>query len=78
MVKNYVRSNNTTYKLEDVQRLLIEGINRISAENWERFVHHTTSVAQKFTEMGHIIDEMTDANLPDNPAPQNSDESDTD
>lgn len=36
-VKNHVRMNNTTYKLPDVKKLLIEGIQRVDAEMWKKF-----------------------------------------
>lgn len=35
--KHYVRMNNTTYKLQDVRRLLEEGVDRVTPDIWKNF-----------------------------------------
>lgn len=37
-IKNYVKMNNTTYKLPDVKKLLIEGVERVDADMWKNFI----------------------------------------
>ncbi|XP_033231628.1 uncharacterized protein LOC117182635 [Belonocnema kinseyi] len=37
MVKGYVTSNNSTFKMSDVLQLLRQGIERVTAENWRKF-----------------------------------------
>lgn len=39
-VKNYVRMNNTMYKLPDIKNGLIKGINCVNAQTWENILSH--------------------------------------
>lgn len=39
-VKGYVKSNNTTFKLNDEKELLVEAVGKITAENWENDENH--------------------------------------
>ncbi|XP_050056134.1 uncharacterized protein LOC126549801 [Aphis gossypii] len=64
-VKNHVRMNNTTYKLPDVKKLLIEGIDRVDAQMWKNFISHTKKEEVKFYEVDNIIDEMLSAEKDD-------------
>ncbi|XP_025406053.1 uncharacterized protein LOC112680230 [Sipha flava] len=65
-VKNHVRMNNTTYKLPDVKKLLIEGIKRVDAEMWQNFISHTNKLEKQFYEVDNIIDEVLSAEKSDN------------
>jgi len=58
-VKNYVRKNNTTFKLQDVKRLLIEGVQRVDSEMWKNFIKHVVDVEDKLWNMDFIVDELT-------------------
>ncbi|CAI6377542.1 unnamed protein product [Macrosiphum euphorbiae] len=64
-VKNHVRMNNTTYKLPDVKKLLVEGIDRVDSQMWKNFISHTKKEEIKFYEVDNIIDEMLSAEKDD-------------
>jgi len=64
-VKNHVRMNNTTYKLPDVKKSLIEGINLVDAQMWKNFISHTKKEEVKFYEVDNIIEEMLSAEKED-------------
>jgi len=56
---------NTTYKLPNVKKILIEGINRVDAQMWKHFISHTKKEEIKFYEVDNIIDEMLSAEKDD-------------
>lgn len=58
VVKNHVKSNNTSFKLNDVRELLNAGIQRVTPEMWLNFVKHTISEKEKFWNIDFITDEM--------------------
>jgi len=58
-VKNYVRKNNTTFKLQDVKRLLIEGVQRVDSEMWKNFIKHVVDEEDKLWNTDFIVDELT-------------------
>lgn len=60
-VKNYVKMNNTSYKLPDVKKLLIEGINRVNDTMWKNFISHTRKEENKFWKLDFIGDEVLTA-----------------
>lgn len=64
-VKNYVRMNNTSYKLEDVKKLLIEGVDRIDSNMWTNFIRHTKKEEKKFYDIDFVIDEVMTAEITD-------------
>lgn len=47
VVKNYVKSNNKTFKLNDVKTLLIEGIRKVDENMWKNFITHTIKEEEK-------------------------------
>lgn len=47
-VKNHVKMNNTTFKLPDVKKLLIEGIERLDQVMWKNFIEHTKKEKTNF------------------------------
>lgn len=66
MVKEYVRDNNTTYNLEDVQLLLNQGIEQITAENWCKCIKQVRDEEKKMWEVDNIADTLIDASLANN------------
>ncbi|XP_060846258.1 uncharacterized protein LOC132925918 [Rhopalosiphum padi] len=60
-IKNHVRMNNTTFKLPDVKKLLIEGIERVDADMWKNFIRHTILEENRFWEIDDIMDEVFEA-----------------
>lgn len=59
-VKNYVRMNNTTYKFQDVRRLLEEGVERVTPDMWKNFISHVTKEEDKFWQIDVLSDELFD------------------
>jgi len=57
-VKNHVDLNNKTYKIDDVRRLLVEGIEKISPDMWEELISNIVEKEKKYWEMDDIIDEL--------------------
>jgi hypothetical protein len=47
-IKNFVKMNNTTFKLTDVQQLFRDGVDRVTPEMWKNFVEHTKKEEDKF------------------------------
>lgn len=45
-VKGYVAANNTTFKINDVRRLLHEAVDQITAEKWANCVRHVIEVQE--------------------------------
>lgn len=64
MVKGHVKRNNTTFKIGDVKRLLQEGLERVTAENWSNCVRHVINEEQNFWEIDKIVDRMIDNMAP--------------
>lgn len=64
-VKNHVRMTNTTYKLPDVKRLLIEGVNRVDSTMWTNCIRHTKKEEKTFYDTDFIVDEELAAETSD-------------
>lgn len=58
MVKGYVKRENNTYKIDDVQRLLNEAIDRVTPENWVNFIKHTIEEENKVWQVDDIMEEL--------------------
>lgn len=58
VIKNHVKSNNTTFKLKDDQKLLIEGVNKVTEEMWRNFISHAENEEDKFWNIDMIVDEL--------------------
>lgn len=56
-VKNYVKMNNTTFKLPEVEQLLRESVKHVDAEMWSKFIKQTKKEEEKLFEIDFIIDE---------------------
>ncbi|CAI6371101.1 unnamed protein product [Macrosiphum euphorbiae] len=59
-VKRYVKSNNTTFKLPDVQKHLIDGVNQCTPEMWENFVKHVIQIEDRFWNVDMTVDDVMD------------------
>lgn len=53
--------NNTTYKLQDVRKLLEEGVERVTPEMWKNFITHVIKEEDKFWQIDVLSDEIFDA-----------------
>jgi len=58
VVKNHVKQNNTTFKLNDVKKLLIEGVQKVTSDMWANFVSHTINEEDKMYEIDFITENM--------------------
>ncbi|XP_025208931.1 uncharacterized protein LOC112604215 [Melanaphis sacchari] len=63
MVKNDVKEYNTTCELADVQKLLDDGIQRITSDMWTNFVSHTIEKEDKLYKIDFMVDEVIDSTL---------------
>ena len=52
--------NNTTFKLKDVQELLVKGVEHVTPEMWTNFIGHVIKEEDKFWKIDHISDELVD------------------
>lgn len=59
-VKHHVAANNTTFKLDDVRNLLLEGINLVGSDAWKNNIQHAISEECKMYDVDNIIDEVVD------------------
>uniref|UniRef100_V5GNK6 Tc1-like transposase DDE domain-containing protein n=1 Tax=Anoplophora glabripennis TaxID=217634 RepID=V5GNK6_ANOGL len=55
-VKGDVARNNTTFKLSDVKILLKNSLERVTADNWQRCIHHVQKEEEKMWELDNLID----------------------
>jgi len=60
LVINHVKQNNTTGKLTDVQKLLIDGVQRITPDMWTDFISRTIKEEDKLYDLEFITDEILD------------------
>lgn len=61
LVKHYVRTYNTTFKLQDVKELLERGLELVTSEIWTSFVKHVVEEEEKFWIIDFITDELLEA-----------------
>jgi len=57
-VKRYIKMNNSTFKLPDVKKLVIEGVNECGPEKWKNFVSHVINQENIFWDIDFIVDEV--------------------
>ncbi|CAI6373996.1 unnamed protein product [Macrosiphum euphorbiae] len=57
-VKNHVKYNNTTFKLNDVQQLLVDGVNLVTPNMWANFVEHTIKEEDKLFKIDFITEDF--------------------
>lgn len=60
MVKEYIKSNNTTFKIKDVKLLLEQGVNQVTAEHWSNFIRQTRDQEKRMWEIDYLIDKIID------------------
>lgn len=60
-VKNHVAANNTTFKLADVKRLLEEGVEKVTEEDWKKCIEHVKKEEAKLWELDNLIEEMEES-----------------
>lgn len=65
-VKRYVKTNNSTFKLPDVKKLLIDGVNQCTPEMWKNLVQHTIKEENRFWSVDLTVEDVMDD---DNPQP---------
>ncbi|XP_022160668.1 uncharacterized protein LOC111026831 [Myzus persicae] len=54
-VKRYIKMNNSTFKLPDVKKLVIEGINECGPEKWKNFVSHVIDEEKRFWDIDFVV-----------------------
>ncbi|XP_060855338.1 uncharacterized protein LOC132933017 [Metopolophium dirhodum] len=59
-VKRYVKTNNTTFKLPDVKKLLIDGVNQCTPEMWKNCVEHVIKIEDRFWNVDITVDDVMD------------------
>ncbi|CAI6365855.1 unnamed protein product [Macrosiphum euphorbiae] len=62
-VKRHVKTNNTTFKLPDVQKLLHEGVELVTPEMWKKLYKYFIKEEDKFFEIDFITEEFLEAEL---------------
>lgn len=60
VVKNHVKANNTTFKIDDVRKLLIDGVELVTPDMWANFVSHTIKEEDKLCSVDNNSDELLD------------------
>lgn len=66
-VKRYVETNiclygymNTTFKLPNIKKLLIDGVNNWTPKTWKNFIQHVIKVEDRFWKVDFTIDDVMD------------------
>lgn len=60
-VKRYIREHNTSeLSIKDLNKLTLEAINSISAENWQAYVKHVRGIEEKYWEVDGQIETIID------------------
>lgn len=58
VVKRYVKMHNLTFKLQDMHKLLLDGINQCTPEMWTNFINHAKKEEDKFWKIDFIVDDV--------------------
>lgn len=74
-VKGYVARNNHTFKMNEVSKLLQEGVVSVTAVNWKNCVNHVIQEEKEMWEMDNITDVLVDE-IVINPSETTDDSSD--
>ena len=59
-VKGYVADNNKTFTMREVEKLVVEGMDRVSAEDWRKAVSHVEKELKDASEKKGTLDAATD------------------
>lgn len=57
-VKRYVASKNSSFKSEDVRKLIHDAYLDVTAENWANYVSHVQKVENSMWEIDRIMDDI--------------------
>lgn len=57
-VKRYVKTNDSTFKLTDVHRVVREGVDRCTPEMWRDFTRHAEKEEQRFWEIDFVVEDI--------------------
>lgn len=57
-VKGYVARENKSFKLNDVKALVIQGMEKVSAENWANCIAHVTEKEKELWEIDGLAEEV--------------------
>lgn len=60
-VKGHVARHNTTYKMAEVKKLLLEGIKNVTPEKWQACISHTIKEEDKMCTLDDFIDRVTES-----------------
>lgn len=56
-VKYLVATQNTTYKISDVEKIFQEAIKHVDSEKWQKCVEHVKEVEKKMWQLDHMLEE---------------------
>jgi hypothetical protein len=57
-VNNYVATNNTTFKLSDVNEIFRVGLTQVTSENWAECIRHTIKEEEQMYRLDNIMEDM--------------------
>lgn len=60
MLKSFVKCNNTTFKINDIKQLFIDGINQITPDHWNNFEKCIIDEENRFWDIDIMVDDMID------------------
>lgn len=58
VVKNHIKTNISTFKLDNIRNLLVEGTNKVTSDKWKMFIKHVIEEENKLSSIDFIIDEL--------------------
>ena len=62
--KGHVARNNKTFKLDEVEELIKEGLSQVTQEQWEKYEDHVIKVEKEMWEKEHLVDLFHATHLP--------------
>lgn len=77
-VKDYIRKNNTTFRLSDVQSLIPAAFDELTSSHWEKMHWHVTKVEDDYWEKEGLLEEEMEEFIITLGGPDSSDEDDRD
>ena len=60
IVKDYIRKNNTTFKMSDVQALIPLAFDQVTNTVWERLCEHVKKVEDEYWSKDYLIEEAVE------------------
>ena len=77
-VKDFIRKNNTTFRLSDVQSLIPAAFDEVTSSQWERMRRHVTKVEDDYWEKDGLLEEEMEEFVISLGGPDSSDDDDSD